>query len=308
MIPLVLHAPNDASKPILIFHFLVQKLASDAQRAERQEVHHILCNAWDGNEDHMKDACTEVRTICKRQGYHVPVNLPHAIRKYWGRCQQFGSPVTFHHKAGAPKLIPDQQVEFCLTELLSWKSHGRLLPYPSIEVLAAERPAVQQVLDSTGITVQTLVRRMKEKRPTLKRVQLQPKKKLTAKHKGNRVRDCKELIKYTDADLQRVVYIDAKSMPMLISEVWGWVDTADADTMVEVERAQTRKAKSVMLNYYIAVCGLAGAVLLYFYTGSTGVGPTRDGITFMVSSALKMVGWSVGHNMLHRLLQHPALS
>lgn len=299
--PYALHVPKQASISKYIFHLLVQKPTSAATKAERNEVHHILSNAWDGNEATMKDACAEVRTICKRQGYSVPTNLPQRIREFWQRRQQLGSPKTFHHNSGAPKRISDQQVQLCLTELLSWKSHGRQRPYPSIEVLAAEHPAVQQVLDSTGVTVQTLIRRMKIIRPTLQRVQLQPKKKLTAQHKANRLRDCKELIKYSHAELQRVVYLDAKSMPMLISEMWGWVDTADEDTMVEVERAQTRKAKSVMLNYYIAVCGLAGAVWLYFYTGSTGMGPIRDGITFKVSSALKVMRWPVGHNMLHRL-------
>ncbi|WIA12349.1 hypothetical protein OEZ85_012400 [Tetradesmus obliquus] len=221
----------------------------------------------------MDAAKDEVCTICNRQGYPVPQNLPGQIRKWWGRAQAEGAVNTHYHLAGHPEKISQQQVQFCLkkkTELLGWKSHGRADPYPSIEVLAESRPAVQQVLDDTGITMKTLVNRMKQLRPGLKRVRLRAMKKLTPKVKENRLKRCRELVDYTDAELQRVVWIDAKSMPMLVSNEWGWVDTHDEDTTLQLRKVQTRKAKSIMLNYYIAVCGLAGAVLLYFYTGTTG--------------------------------------
>lgn len=231
----------------------------------------------------MPAAKAESRTICNRNGYPVPVNLPAQIRKWYWRAKTEGAADTHYHRAGHPQKISQQQVQFCLDELLAWKRHGRINPYPSIEVLAASRPAVQQVLDSTGIMAGTLIRRMKQLRPGLKRVKLRAMKKLTPKVKENRLKRCRELVEYEDAQLMRTVFIDAKSMPMLVSSEWGWVDSHDAEAMLVLQRAQTRKAKSIMLNYYIAVCGLAGAVLLYFYTGTTGVGPTREGVTFKAS-------------------------
>jgi hypothetical protein len=231
----------------------------------------------------MAAAQDEVRTICTRNKYPVPVNLPREIRKWYTRARTEGAANPHYHMAGHPQKISQQQVQFCLDELLAWKRHGRADPYPSIEVLAESRPAVQQVLDDTGITVGTLIRRLKKLRPTLKRVKLRAMKKLTARVKENRLKRCRELVEYEDAQLMRIVWIDAKSMPMLVSNEWGWVDTSDEEVTLELQKAQTRAAKSIVLNYYIAVCGLAGAVLLYYYTGTTGLGPTRADAVFKVS-------------------------
>jgi len=276
--------PSQAKhQPAANLSILLQKSAIKATQAAWNETRHILANSWDGDEAHMDAAKAEVRTICNRHSYPVPKNLPAQIRKWYTRATTEGAVNTHYHLAGHPEKISQEQVQFCLDELLGWKSHGRADPYPSIEVLAESRPAVQQVLDDTGINVKTLVNRMKQLRPGLKRVRLRAMKQLTPKVKENRLKRCRELVDYTDAELQRILWIDAKSMPMLVSNEWGWVDTHDEEATLVLRRVQTRKAKSIMLNYYIAVCGLAGAVLLYFYTGTTGLGPTREDADFKVS-------------------------
>ena len=252
----------------------------------------------------MDAAAADARKTCNLQNYPVPKNLPRDIRKWYLRTKHEGAPNTHYHLAGHPQKLSQQQVQLCLDELLAWKRHGRADPYPSIEVLAQLRPAVQQVLDATGVTEQTLIRRMKDLRPGLKRVKLRAMKQLTPKVKENRLKRCRELVEYTDAQLMRVVYIDAKSMPMLVSGEWGWVDTRDEEATLVLKRAQTRKAKSIMLNYYIAVCGLAGAVLLYFYTGTTGLGPTREDADFKASVTAGSGGGGPScNNMLHCLPQ-----
>jgi hypothetical protein len=130
-------------------------------------------------------------------------------------------------------------------------------------------------------------------------------KQLTAKVKVKRLKRCRELVECDDAELMRAVYIDAKSMLMLVSSEWGWVDTSEEEVTLMVEKAQTRKAKSIILNYYIAVCGLAGAVLLYYYTGTTDLGPTREDVAFRVSvTAGSGGGGPPCNNMLHGLLQN----
>ena len=146
----------------------------------------------------MAAAKAEARTICNRNSYPLPVNLPAQIRKWYMRAKTEGAASTHYHRAGHPQKISQQQVQFCLDELLAWKGHGRTDPYPSIEVLAASRPAVQQVLDDTGIKMVTLIRRMKQLRPGLKRVNMRAMKKLTPKVKENRLKRCRELVHYTD--------------------------------------------------------------------------------------------------------------
>jgi hypothetical protein len=270
-------------QPAANLSILLQKSAVKATPAALNETRHILANSWDGDEAHMQAAKDEVRTICNRHSYPVPKNLPAQIRKWYMRAKTEGAVNTHYHLAGHPEKISQEQVQFCLDELLGYKSHGRADPYPSIEVLAESRPAVQQVLDDTGINMKTLVDRMKQLCPGLRRVRLRAMKQLTPKVKENRLKRCRELVRYTDAELQRIVWVDSKSMPMLVSNEWGWLDTHSEEATLVLKRAQTRKAKSIMLNYYIAVCGLAGAVLLYYYTGTTGLGPTREDVAFKVS-------------------------
>jgi transposase len=284
----VTHANSSKSSQLThqahtISPIFLQKPRLTASQADWNEVHHILANSWDGDEAHMGAAKAEVKTICKRHTYHVPKNLPAMIKKWYWRLKTEGAAATHYNLAGRPVKITQQQVQFCLDELMVWRQHGRSDPYPSIEVLVASRPAVQQVLDESGVTEDTLIKRMKQLRPGLKRVMLRAYKKPTEKVRANRLKRSEELVRYTDARLERLVYIDAKAMPMLVSSTYGWVDTNDEEVMLELQRAQTRKAKSIMLNYYIAVCGLAGAVMLYFYTGTTGLGPTRDKKTFKAS-------------------------
>jgi hypothetical protein len=87
-----------------------------------------------------------------------------------------------------------------------------------------------------------------------------------------------------DNTLERVLWIDAKTMYMTIKERWGWVMLGEEDTF-ETYHAPTKK-NPMKLCYYVAVNYRLGPMKLIFYTGTTGMPAQRDPANpYLVSSA-----------------------
>ncbi|WIA23049.1 hypothetical protein OEZ86_009964 [Tetradesmus obliquus] len=77
-----------------------------------------------------------------------------------------------------------------------------------------------------------------------------------------------------DSELECVIWIDAKTMYMVVNSKYGWAMAGDEDTY---ETAFPPTLKNPMkLKYYIAVNYRLGALLLVFYTGTTGMPADRD--------------------------------
>lgn len=71
-----------------------------------------------------------------------------------------------------------------------------------------------------------------------------------------------------------VVWIDAKTMHMSITNRKGWVLLGSEDVFETTHPAS--KKKPIVLKYYIAVNYRLGKVGLRFYTGTTGMKADRD--------------------------------
>lgn len=268
---------------------VLKELPPEAQ----SRYHTMLAIVWDGTDEQLPEAETLVHRLCTINGWKPPVHVRKMIKLYHSRLETEGSPVTHYHNAGRPATITPEQTRLVLTELLSYKAHGRSYPYSSIQQLAMYREPVKTVLSETGISIEGLIKHLHKAMPTLKYVKLLPKKKLTQKIKERRLVFSRDAVRQTNDELMATVQIDAKGMPMVIGSMRGWVDTADETWAAEVSIPQMRKMKCLWLFYYIAVCGCAGPVLLYFTTGTTGQEACRDGITFKVGGqAAKCAGAS----------------
>lgn len=250
--------------------------------AEQNLYHAVLAASWDGTEEQLSEAESLVCRLCEINNWKPPAHLRRDIQEYYTRRQSEGSPCTHYSNAGRPDKLSQEQAQLIITELLSYREHGRKQPYSSIQQLAVCRPAVQTVLDDTGITIDGIIKHLHKARPTLRYVKLVPKKKLTAEYKQRRLAFSRQALRETNDQLMATVQVDAKGMPMQIGNMHGWVDDSDDTWAAEVTNPQMRKGRRIWLFYYIAVCGCAGPVFLYYYTGTTGLKACRDGITFLV--------------------------
>ena len=93
-------------------------------------------------------------------------------------------------------------------------------PYRSLRDLIAKSEVVADIMQQTGASQRTLARAMQRLCPTLSYKRLVVKAKLTATHKQQRVAVCSKHLQVPDSTLETVVWIDAKTIHMNITEHW----------------------------------------------------------------------------------------
>ena len=239
-------------------------------------------SAWVNSNGSITTATDMFTNTCKQLGLEIPED-PRSFVKYWTKKQQQHGSVAGHaSQSGAKSKISKQQARIALKKVLNWRQDGLTGPYRSADDLINKCPAVRKTMDSTGASARTLTRAMKLLCPTLSYKRLTVKAKLSAQHKGARVVVCRKHLQVSNETLETVVWIDAKTMYMNVTDRYGWVDAAEED-IFETNRPATRKSNLIKLKYYIAVNARLGAVKLVFYTGTTGMPAERDGKTYLVS-------------------------
>ena len=238
---------------------------------------------------------------CKLLGLEIPAD-PKSFVTYWGKQHlKQGSIKGGASNSGRLPKLSVRQARCCLDVVLGWKKDGLKGPYRSVHELVSKSAVVKQIMESTNASPVTLTRAMKRLCPTLSYKKLTVKAKLTTAHKHARVVVCRKHLQVSDDTLETVVWIDAKTMYMNITDRYGWIDTTEEDCF-ETKRPATRKSNIIKLKYYIAVNARLGAVKLVFYTGTTGMPATRDGKTYLVSLATVQLWCFTGCNILHGLL------
>lgn len=241
-------------------------------------------SAWVNSDGSINNATSIFTDTCKRLGLDIPDD-PRSFIAYWRHQQQQHNSVKGHaSNSGRNSLLSKAQAKRCLDIALNWRKDGRSGPYRCVQDLINKAPAVRKIMESSGASPRTLTRAMKSLCPTFGYKKLTVKAKLTTKHREARVAVCQKNLQVSDDTLQTVVWIDAKTMYMNITDRYGWVDTAE-DDIFETHRPASRKSNIIKLKYYIAVNARLGAVKLVFYTGTTGMPAERDGKTYLVSSA-----------------------
>lgn len=230
-----------------------------------------------------------------------------AAIKTWGeRLVECGHVRTAHHKAGRKSKLSSQQVEILLQELRGWRKAGLTAPYASIERFCVDNPIAKKIKARAKVCTATVRRQLQAKLPGLKRVPLKPKALLTAAHKAARVAACKRLLRVPLKELEWVVWIDAKTLPVTLKQRYGWVDTSSTDPddhLIEHPLGGKTVNATCQVKYYAAVNAKVGTIGLYFITGTSGMPAQRAGCNYKVRKITQPLQSILGSHHLSPPLQ-----
>lgn len=252
----------------------------------------VICAAIGAAKLYSKDrraACRALLSECKLHNLEPPANPADFIRTWQGRLDAHGNVLHASHNSGRPRKLTVQMVEQAYQAIIGWRSAGRKQPYASRAAAAAKCPTVKRVLQLSRATLKTLMNRIRELHPKFGRKLIKFKWFLSAENMADRVEKCEELRLKERALLSRVVHLDAKTVKMGEKAVWGLVDLDVQESWCNIEPAEV-SGKSITLKYYAAVNAKLGAFFITFYTGTTGMRSTRDGLNYKVSQLANNLG------------------
>lgn len=106
-------------------------------------------------------AVAQFLNFCSTLGIEAPSD-PAAFVKKWGpNWQQEGNVNGSASNSGRKRKLGEQQVEQVLGELLGWKEAGMKGPYKSITELLENSTVAAEIVSSTGVSHDTLIKRLK---------------------------------------------------------------------------------------------------------------------------------------------------
>lgn len=244
----------------------------------------------------MASAVTLFRSYMTGAQLDPPANLYNYVQTWGPRLTDDGEISGRATHAGRPAMLSPQMVEECYTAIINGKPGTRPEPFESPDDIQENCPVVIRVLDETGASLSTLLKRVQELHPGFGRRLLHNRWALTPANCQDRKRICEALLRLPESELDRVVFIDAKTIWMAIKRVYGYVDT---DTARNFEHTHPSKWKGqiIKIKYYAAVHSKLGPVWIRFYTGTTGMPAQRDGHHYKVSSGNEKLGGLAGCHM-----------
>lgn len=244
-----------------------------------QEVHRTLAAlAWCKFPDDFKAAAGYFKDcLASMRIKSCPADAKDFI-KNWGSCwDKNGNLQGKGSNSGRDRLLIDEFLERFLQAIINWAAAGEEGPYSSLPAVLRAHPELKAELEATGASHETLRNSLKRYCPTLVYKNLWVKQKLTDKHKEKRY-DAVSTKMYEIAHepklLERVVYIDAKTMYMTVKSRRGWVLVGQPDIFEAYHPASEKNP--ITLKYYIAVNYKVGKVKLIWYTGTTGMAADRN--------------------------------
>lgn len=195
--------------------------------------------------------------------------------KYWGNYYAVNRSVAGKaSSSGRRSKLTDEQLMLILDVIVNWRRDGRSGPYRSMKEVKKCSALVRDMITAAGCTTDTVRRSLKRLCPELVYKKLWVKPKLTDKHKSDRYDTCCQLLERSEKDLEKVVWLDAKSIYMTIAHRKGWVLLGEQDIFETIHPPS--KKQPMVLKYYAAVNYRVGPVALIFYTGTTGMKADRD--------------------------------
>lgn len=222
----------------------------------------------------VETATKKFRIHCAELKLKVPKNARGFVKR-WGWEWAKNSSVSGNaSNSGRPRKLSAEQVQQVLDVVLQWRADGRDSPYESVAQLKQESAVVADIVSSTGVSDDTLITRLKELCPGLSYTKLCIKPKLKKRQREDRMTTAQSHLQVPDSELECVIWIDAKTMYMTVNSKYGWALAGDED-IYETVFPPTLK-NPMKLKYYIAVNYRLGALLLVFYTGTTGMPADRD--------------------------------
>lgn len=242
---------------------------------EYQRYHRVLAaQSYAINKGNKAAALKAFRISCAAMDLQLPEDDRHFV-SYWGsQYEKQGHVEGNATSCGRKPKLSAKDAEFLVADLMNWASFGLEGPFKSLTQLKKKSPRAKAILEAADACVSTVISALKKIEPELAYKKLTVKQRLSRKQKEARLRVALKHIKEHPTLLNRVVWVDAKTMYMTIKTRCGWV-RLDDEVPFETSRPASKK-KPITLRYYIGVCGRAGAVFLIFYTGTTGMKANRD--------------------------------
>lgn len=231
----------------------------------------------------LADAGRLLVEMCTRQNLDPPKNPPQFV-KYWkDRMTKKGNILSRAHMSGCKFKVTTRQVQLAYNAIIGWEAAGRERPYESAKDIAAECAPVKKLLALTGVHITTLISRIKALHPKFGRKKLRTRWVLSEENRLERLDVALQLKAKEQAELQKVVHLDAKTVYMQEKSIFGYVDLAVGYNIASTKPAKKR-GKVIKLKYYAAVNAKLGAFFIRFYTGTTDMPATRQGLNYKVSS------------------------
>lgn len=219
---------------------------------------------------------------CKLMGLQAPANPAEFMQTWQDRMDSEGHIQYHSSSSGRPSKLSDTQVEKAYKAIMGWEKAGLLQPYESFEDAAENCDVVKQVLAESGAALGTLITRIKAKHPKFGRHPIKFQWKLAEHNLIERVTVCKELLEMDRSLLKYVVHLDAKTVYMNEKAAYGLLDLAVHISVSRIQPAR-RHGKVIRIKYYAAVSAVLGPIIMIFYTGTTDMPSTRDGLNYEVS-------------------------
>lgn len=221
-----------------------------------------------------KAAATAFETQCKRMKLDVPGDAPGYCTRWDKYYNDKGHVEGDSQNSGRkPKISKDAAAQL-VADLKNWTDFGLKGPFSSIRQLQQTSPTARAILQEADAAISTIIRAVQACEPRMQYELLVYKQRLTAWQQSARQRIAEHHITISDKQLELVVWIDAKTMYMLLKNRHGWVVHGEA-VPIPTTRPVGKK-NPITLKYYIGVCGRTGAVFLRFYTGTTGMAADRN--------------------------------
>lgn len=235
----------------------------------------------------VQQAARALRSQLKELQLPVPADCGAFVENWGPRLNDDGSIDGHAQLSGRKPRLSEEQVAKCHAEATNWFAAGRSGPYGSMKELIATNPTVEAIVAAANVTPETLSRQIKKHFPHFTYGNVGTKDPLTADHLRERVEACNRNLRLSLRRLHLMVWVDSKSMILVIKGRRGWIDTSVCDYEVRRRPPQVG-SKIINLKYYIAVNALLGPVWLALTTGTPGVTAARPGHTYKVSSRHKL--------------------
>jgi transposase len=245
----------------------------------------LAAEAYAAKNGVVSDATDEFLQRCQNLKLKAPKDAGGFV-EYWGQQWDKERSIEGHaSNSGRKRKLSQSDAQLVVGSLRQGRPDEEGGLYGSIKECQQECVAVEQLLQERDVSLSTVYRAVHRECPDMQYKELRVKPKYTQKQLDSRYSIAAEHLEeftITPKLAERVIWIDAKTMPMLVFSKKGWFIPSEKDTFAST--LPPAKKNPMKLKYYIAVNYRLGALLLVFYTGTTGMKADRDpNMVYLVS-------------------------
>jgi transposase len=245
---------------------------------EYRDIHRPLAaEAFAAKNGDIPAATNEFLKRCQNMGLKAPRDAAGFV-ELWGQRWDKERSIEGHaSNSGRKRKLSQDDAQLVVGSLRQGRPDEEGGPYGSIKECQQECAEVGQLLQKRNVSLSTVYRAVHRECPDMQYKELKVKPKFTAQQLDSRYSTAAanlEVITDNFKVAERVIWIDAKTMPMLVNSKKGWFIPSEKDTFASTLPLALKNPKQ--RKYYIAVNYRLGALLLVFCTGTTGMPADRD--------------------------------